>query len=55
MKSSVVLLTVLTSAAQACYFTVHSSTVGDFSAQHSEPKGMPFYSSIKQRTDGREN
>ncbi|KAI7784960.1 hypothetical protein LA080_008359 [Diaporthe eres] len=23
--------------AQACYFTVHSSTVGDFKVQHSEP------------------
>ncbi|PQE18284.1 hypothetical protein CJF32_00008018 [Rutstroemia sp. NJR-2017a WRK4] len=22
----------------ACYFTVHSTTVGDFKAQHSEPK-----------------
>lgn len=25
--------------AQACYFTVHSSTVGDFKVQHSEPSG----------------
>ncbi|PVH83028.1 hypothetical protein DL98DRAFT_585752 [Cadophora sp. DSE1049] len=28
----------MTGLSEACYFTVHSSTVGDFKAQHSEPK-----------------
>ncbi len=29
---------------QACYLTAHSSTVGNFAVQHSEPKGKPSVS-----------
>lgn len=31
---------------QGCYFTVHSSTVGDFKVQHSEPSGKPTSSPV---------
>ncbi|KAJ0121902.1 hypothetical protein J7T55_002412 [Diaporthe amygdali] len=38
MQLSLILASALAVAtAQGCYFTVHSSTVGDFKVQHSEP------------------
>ncbi|KAF2824785.1 hypothetical protein CC86DRAFT_407935 [Ophiobolus disseminans] len=35
----------LTAGIQGCFFTVHSSTVGNFNVQKSEPKGA-FHTSL---------